>query len=39
MLLSLIHFHIFSTINQTYIMIIFNYFENKVQFDNLFFMI
>jgi len=37
MLLSLIHFHIFSTINQTYVMIIFNYFENKVQFDNLFF--
>ena len=25
MLLSFIHFHIFSTINQTYIMIIFNY--------------
>jgi len=34
MLLSIIHFHIFSMINQTYIMIIFNYFENKVQFGN-----
>jgi len=38
MLLSFIHFHIFSTINQTYIMIIFNYFSNKVQFGNLVFL-
>jgi len=38
MLLSLIHFHIFSLVNQTYIMIIFNYFKNKVQFGNLVFL-
>ena len=37
MLLSFIHFHIFSMIYQTYIIIIFNYFENKVQFGNLVF--
>jgi len=37
MLLSIIHVHSFSTINQTYRMIIFNYFENKVQFGNLVF--
>jgi len=38
MLLSFKHFHIFSTINETYIMIIFNYFENKVQLGNLVFL-
>jgi len=38
MLLSFIHFHIFSTINETYIMIICNYFENKVQLGNLVFL-
>jgi len=38
MLLSFIHFHILNTINQTYIMIIFNYFENNVQFGNLVFL-
>jgi len=38
MLLSFIHFNIFSTINQTYIMIIFNFFYNKGQFGNLIFL-
>jgi len=38
MLISFIHFHIFSTINQTNLMIIFNYFKNKVQFGNLVFL-
>jgi len=37
MSLSFIHFNIFSTINETYIMIIFNYFKNKGQFGNLVF--
>jgi len=37
MLLSFIHFNIFSTTNQTYIMIIFNYFQNKGLFGNLVF--
>jgi len=39
MLLSFIHFNIFfSTTNQTYTMIIFNYFLNKGQFGNLVFL-
>jgi len=37
MLLSFIHFNIFSTTNQAYIMIIFNYFSNNGQFSNLVF--
>jgi len=37
MLHSFIHFNIFSTISQTYKMIIFNYFLNKGQFGNLVF--
>jgi len=34
MLLSFIHFNIFSMINQTYITTIFYYFQNKGQFGN-----
>jgi len=37
MLFSFIHFNIFSTTNQTYIIIIFSYFSNKGQFGNLVF--
>jgi len=37
MLFSFIHFNIFSTTNQTYIMLMFNYFSNKGQFGNLVF--
>jgi len=37
MLLTFIHFNIFSMINQTYIMITFIYFKNKGQFGNLVF--
>jgi len=37
MLFSIIHFNIFSMTNQTFIMIIFNYFSNKGQFGNLVF--
>jgi len=37
MLLSFIHFNIFSTTNKIYIMIIFNHFQNNGQFGILIF--